>query len=72
MFGSAHHTDEHEHQLERKEEHEEALDNDDVDMMILKIMIMMTTDPLIKDKIRQRLILQQISHDPVPYSYVET
>lgn len=50
--------DEDEQQLERKEAHREALNNDDVDMKIILKIMMRITDPLIKEEIRQRSILK--------------
>lgn len=49
---------EHEQQLNMKEEHGEALNNDDVDMKIILKIMMRITDALIKEEIRQRSILK--------------
>lgn len=48
--------DEQEQQLERKEVHKEALNNDDVVMKIILKIMMRITDPLIKEEIKQRSI----------------
>ncbi|KAM7382536.1 hypothetical protein PAMP_002263 [Pampus punctatissimus] len=51
--------DEHEQELERKKAHSKALNNDDVDMKIILKITMRITDPLIKEEIRQRSILNR-------------
>lgn len=50
--------DEHEKQLVMKEEQQEALNDDDVHMKIILKIMMRITDALIKEEIRQRLILK--------------
>lgn len=50
--------DEREQRLKMKEERGEALKNDDVDMMIILRIMMRITDVVIKEEIRQRLILK--------------
>ncbi len=50
--------DEHEKQLTMKEEQREASYDDDRDMKIILKIMMRITDALIKEEIRQRLILK--------------